>query len=145
MTFSVDWADVVLPLLRQGLTTPGVNVMSKVPDGVPNFVPLVVCRRTGGSSFAPDFWDQPWINVQCWAAPSAEMDGARAAHNLADNVRRVLWTVWRQQIVTPAGWLTWLRESSAPEEINDPDLPHFGRYQATYEMRVRKARVLAAP
>lgn len=145
MTFSVDWADVVLPLLRQGLATPGVHVFSKVPDGVPSFVPLVVCRRTGGSSDAPEFWDQPWINIQCWAARAGDVDAGRAAHNLADDVRRVLWTAWRQQTVTAAGWLSWLRESSAPEEINDPDLPHFGRYQATYEMRVRKARTPVAP
>jgi len=140
MTFSVDPMDVLLPLLRAGL--PGVNVFSRVPDPVPDYLPLVVVRRTGGSSDHPTFIDVPWVNVQCWAARDPEPDGndaARNAHNLADDVRRVLWTAWANQTVTDAGWIRRVRESSAPEEINDPDVPHFGRYQATYELWIRKA------
>jgi len=136
MTFSVDPMDVLLPILRNGL--PGVNVFSRVPDPVPQFVPLVVIRRTGGSSDAPTFIDVPWVNVQCWSARSDTVDAARMAHNLADDVRRVLWTAWANQTVTSAGWIRRVRESSAPEEINDPDVPLFGRYQATYEIWIRK-------
>ena len=137
MTFSVDPMDVLLPILRAGL--PGVNVFSRVPDPVPDYLPLVVIRRTGGGSDHPRFIDIPWINVQCWAAPSGSLDAARAAHNLADDVRRVLWTAWQTQQTTPAGWIRRVRESSAPEEINDPDVPMFGRYQATYELWIRRA------
>jgi hypothetical protein len=68
MTYSVDPMDVLLPILRTGL--PGVHVFSRVPDPVPDYLPLVVIRRTGGSSDHPDFIDVPWINVQCWAAPT---------------------------------------------------------------------------
>lgn len=134
--WSIDWADVVLPLLRSGL--PGVTVMTRVPNEVSKHVPLVVCRRTGGSSFAPTFCDEPFINIQCWAAAGAE-DASRTASRLADDVRRVLWTAWRQQITVPAGHLAILRESQGPEETNDATLPHFGRYTATYELRVRRA------
>ncbi len=137
MTFSVDPMDVLLPILRAGL--PGVTVRSRAPDPVPDYLPLVVIRRTGGSSDHPEFIDVPWINVQCWAGPTPQMDAFRAAHNLADDVRRVLWTAWRTQQTTPAGWIRRVRESSAPEEINDPDVPMFGRYQATYELWIRKA------
>jgi len=137
MTYSVDPMDVLLPLLRNGL--PGVNVYSRVPDPVPAHLPLVVIRRTGGSSDHPTFIDVPWINVQCWAARSDTQDAARVAHNLADDVRRVLWTAWQSQTTTPAGWIRRVRESSAPEEINDPDVPLFGRYQATYELWIRRA------
>jgi hypothetical protein len=141
MTFSVDPMDVLLPLLRSGL--PGtVHVFSRVPDQVPEYLPLVVIRRTGGSSDAPTFLDVPWINVQCWAAAAGDLDAARNAHNLADDVRRVLWEAWANQTVTDAGWIARVRESSAPEEINDPDVPMFGRYQATYEIWIRKARAL---
>lgn len=134
--WSIDWADVVLPLLRSGL--PGVTVMTRVPNKVSDHVPLVVCRRTGGSSFAPTFYDEPFINIQCWAAADAE-DASRTASRLADDVRRVLWTAWKQQITVPAGHLAVLRESQGPEEASDPMLPHFGRYAATYELRVRRA------
>jgi hypothetical protein len=137
MTFSVDPMDVLLPILRNGL--PGVTVRSRTPDPLPDYIPLVVIRRTGGSSDSPTFYDTPWINVQCWAAQTGDMDAFRAAHNLADDVRRVLWTAWANQTTTPAGWIRRVRESSAPEEINDPDVPMFGRYQATYELWIRKA------
>jgi hypothetical protein len=136
MPYSVDPMDVLLPILRDGL--PGVNVYSRVPDPVPEHVPLVVIRRTGGSSDHPRFIDVPWINVQCWAAPTDIVDAARAAHDLADDVRRVIWTAWANQTVTDAGWIRRVRESSAPEEINDPDVPHYGRYAATYELWIRK-------
>ena len=141
MTFSVDPMDVILPILRD--TLPGilghdVAIMSRVPDGVPTFVPLVVVRRTGGSSIAPDLYDRPWLNFQHWAGPTETVDAARNAHNLADATRQALWQAWRQQLTTPAGHIVHLRESSAPEEINDPDVPHYARYMATYEIRIRR-------
>lgn len=136
MTFSVDPMDVVLPILRGRL--PGVTVMSRVPDGVPNFVPLVVVRRTGGSSDHPWLYDQPWLMFQHWDGIHDGRDAARNAFNLADNVRRALWEAWYAQEVTSAGWMVWVRESSAPEEINDPDLPMLVRYQATYEIQIRR-------
>jgi hypothetical protein len=140
MTFSVNEMDVLLPLLRAGLPAE-VTVMSKVPDKVPSYMPLVVCRRTGGSSFAPKFYDQPYINIQCWAAADrdAGVDASRAAHNLADDVRRVLWAAWDNQTVVAAGHIGWVRESQAPLESPDPDLPHHGRYAATYELLIRHA------
>ena len=135
-TFSVDPMDVLLPILRLGL--PGVTVRSRTPDPLPDYLPLVVIRRTGGSSDHPRFLDVPWINVQCWSAPTSTKDAARAAHDLADDVRRVLWEAWENQLVVPAGWIRRIREFSAPEEINDLDVPHFGRYAATYEIWIRR-------
>ena len=135
-TFSVDPMDVVLPILRGRL--PGVTVMSRVPDGVPDFVPLVVVRRTGGSSGHPWLYDQPWLMFQHWDGPHDGVDAARNAHDLADDVRRALWEAWYAQETTPHGWIVWVRESSAPEEINDPDVPMLVRYQATYELQIRR-------
>jgi hypothetical protein len=143
VTFSVDPMDVLLPILRAGLPT-GTTVVSRVPDQVPRFVPLVVIRRTGGASDYPWFYDQPWVAIQCWDGPTTDpdsgvvTDAGRNAYNLADAVRGVLWTAWRNQTVVPAGHISNIRESSAPEEINDPDVPLFVRYQATYEIRIRR-------
>jgi hypothetical protein len=92
-----------------------VTVRSRTPDPLPDYIPLVVIRRTGGSSDSPTFYDTPWINVQCWAAQTDTMDAFRAAHNLADDVRRVLWEAWANQTVTAAGWIRRVRESSAPK------------------------------
>lgn len=139
--YSVDYLDVLLELLRTDLTFPGVRVMSRIPDHITEYLPLVVIRRVGGDSPAPRFYDVPWINVQCWCDdrhPGA--DPFRAAGDLADDVRRVLWEAYETQRVLPGlGWVSWVRESTAPQEISDVDRPFLGRYSATYELRIRSA------
>lgn len=139
--FSVDYLDVLLELLRQDLTFPGVKVMSRIPDHITEYIPLVVIRRVGGDSPYPEFWDQPWINVQCWVDDKGPTgDPFRDAGDLADDVRRVLWEAWKNQRVVPGlGWIGYIRESSAPQEVSDVDRPFLGRYAATYELRVRPA------
>lgn len=141
MTYSVDPIDVLLALLRAGMPA-GTKVMSRAPDDIPGNLPLVVVRRTGGSSPGPRFYDQPYIFIQHWAGPdrAAGIDPSKAAFNLADHVRRVLWEAWEAQTVTSAGHIAWIRESQGPEEFPDADLPHHGRYVATYELRIRRPR-----
>lgn len=136
--FALDPMDLLLTLLRRELPD-ATTVMSRIPDGILDYLPLVVLRRTGGDSVAPDFWDQPLVNVQAWCRPTAEQpDANRAAADLADQVRGVLWRAWREQTVIPGlGHLVHLRESSAPLELGDSDLPLLGRYTATYDLRVR--------
>jgi hypothetical protein len=139
--FSVDYLDVLLDLLR-GELDPSVKVMTRIPDHIDQHLPIVVIRRVGGDSRYPEFYDVPWINVQCWTAPPAdpdtEPDALRTASDLADDVRRIFWTAYRtQQIVAGKGWIGSMRESTAPQEIGDIDRPLLGRYTATYEMRVR--------
>ena len=68
------------------------------------------------------------------------IDAFRAASDLADQVRRSLWTAYRtQRLINGKGWIGSIRESSAPQEVSDPDRPFHGRYAATYELRVRSA------
>jgi hypothetical protein len=139
--YSVDYLDVLLELLRVDLRYPGATVMSRVPDHITEFLPLVVIRRVGGDSPAPRFYDTPWINVQCWVGEQGPTgDPFRDAGNLADDVRRVLWEAYETQRVLPGlGWVSWIRESTAPQEISDVDRPFLGRYAATYELRIRSA------
>lgn len=139
--YSVDYLDVLLELLRLDMTYPGVTVMSRIPDHITDYLPLVVIRRVGGDSPAPRFYDVPWINVQCWVDDNGPTgDPFRDAGDLADDVRRVFWTAYETQRVVPAlGWIGSMRESTAPQEISDVDRPFLGRYSATYEMRVRPA------
>lgn len=137
--FCVDFLDVLLPLLRSGLGSE-VRVMSRIPDSIEDYLPLVVIRRVGGDSPAPEWYDTPWVNVQCWCADPRNgiSDQYRAASDLADRVRGIFWTAFRtQQVVPDRGWVSRIRESSAPQEISDPDLPLLGRVTATYEMRIR--------
>jgi hypothetical protein len=137
----VRWAGeaerVPLLLLRAGL--PGVTVRASIPDGLPDLLPLVVVRRVTGASLAPRFWDGPSINVQCWSDATDDLDPVAAASALADQARKVLWEAWGNQTVTTAGHIVQLRESQGPMEVIDPDLPHLGRYVATYALRIRPA------
>lgn len=134
--FAVDSLDLLLDLLRTDLL--GVQVMSRIPDHIEDYLPLVVIRRTGGESVAPEFYDEPLINVQCWCGSTAGSDPSRAAADLADQVRGILWTAYRTQRVVPGrGWLVAVRESTGPLEVSDGDRPFLGRYTATYDLRVR--------
>lgn len=128
---------VPLLLLRAGL--PSATVRASIPDNLPSHLPLVVVRRVTGASPAPRFWDGASINVQCWSDATGDRDPVSAASDLADQARKALWEAWDNQIVTVAGHIVQLRESQGPMEVIDPDLPHLGRYVATYALRVRSA------
>lgn len=138
--FAVDFLDVVLDLLRPAMPT--VTVMSRIPDHLTTFLPLVVVRRVGGVSPHPDFYDSALVNVQNWCDEDrvTGVDAFRAASDLADQVRGILWTAYlTQQVVPGRGWISRVVESSAPLEISDPDLPQLGRFTATYDLRFRPA------
>lgn len=128
-----------VPVLLLRASLPDVTVRSAIPDDLTKFLPLIVVRRTSGASPAPRFWDGPSINVQCWSDATSGLDPVSAASDLADQARRVLWESWANQTVTSAGHIVQLRESQAPMEVPDIDLPRLGRYVATYALRVRRA------
>jgi hypothetical protein len=131
--FSADILDVLLAIVREAL--PDVNVYSRIPDDLPQHLPLVVIRRTAGRSQNPKFADRPWVNTQCWYGGD---DPFTDCNILCDQVRGALFHAWWDQKVIPGkGWIVDIRESSGPEELSDPDRPHFGRYQMTHEIRIR--------
>lgn len=132
--YSLDYLDLLLPLLRNGLG-PEITVMSRIPDELPDFMPLVVVRRTAGRTQYPKFTDRPWISTQVWTGGD---DPHRAAGDLIDRVRRIYFEAWdNQTVIDGVGWIVDVRESSGPEELSDPDRPHFGRYQMLHEIRMR--------
>lgn len=137
MAWAGEAEQVPVLLLRAAL--PDVTIRSAIPDDLTRFLPLIVVRRVSGASLAPRFWDGPQVNVQCWSDATDELDPVSAAFALADRVRQVLWEAWSNQTVTPAGHIVQLRESQAPLEVPDVDLPRLGRYVATYALRVRRA------
>lgn len=137
----VRWAGEAerVPLLLLRAALPAVTVRAKIPDNLTQYLPVIVVRRVAGATRAPRFWDGPSINIQCWSDATAELDPDSAASDLADQVRRVLWEAWQNQTVTSAGHIVQLRESQGPTEVPDVDLPHLGRYVATYALRIRRA------
>src|ERR1044072_7394143 len=133
--YAVAYLDVFLGILRNVLPD-DVNVMSRLPDHLPDFIPLVLIRRTAGRTQNPRFTDRPWISTQVWAGGD---DPTRAASDLCDSVRGALFKAWDEQIVVPGvGWIVDIRESSGPVELSDPDVPQLGRYEMLHEIRVRR-------
>lgn len=131
--FSTDVLGVLLTIVRNAL--PDVNVYSRIPDDLPKYLPLVAIRRTAGRAQSPHFADRPWINTQCFTGGD---DPYTECNILCDRVRGALFNAWYDQTVVPGlGWIVDIRESSGPEELSDPDRPHFGRYQMTHEIRIR--------
>lgn len=137
----VRWAGEgeLVPVLLLRAALPDVTVRASIPDNLLSHLPLVVVRRVTGSSPAPRFWDGVSINVQCWSDAVDDRDPVAAASDLADQARKALWEAWDNQTVTASGHIAQLRESQGPMEVIDPDLPHLGRYVATYALRVRSA------
>ncbi len=142
MAYSVDGLDVILELLRRGLG-PGVTVVSRLPDDVTKYMPIVLIHRTGGASVAPRFFDRYLILLQNWAGGPGSADPSRESFELAERCRGVLWEAVLQQHTTEAGWLVDMRESSAPQELPESDLPLYHRYVATYELKVRRPPLAA--
>lgn len=139
--FVVDIDDVLVGLLRLGLG-PSIKIMSRIPDRIPDFVPLVVAHRAGGGSDVPNFYDEPLFRVQSWVAPTVEQpDARRGGSDLADAARGALWWAYRNQTVVPGkGHIVSYHESQGPLEVGDPNLPSYGRFVATYRIKVRPPR-----
>jgi hypothetical protein len=133
--YSIDYLDLFLGILRNALPD-DVTVLSRLPDHLPDFVPLVVIRRTAGRTQFPRYTDRPWISTQVWAGGD---DPFREASDLIDKVRGALFKAWDEQIVVPGvGCIVDIRESSGPVEISDPDVPRLGRYEMLHEIRIRQ-------
>lgn len=139
--YSIDYLDLFLPLIREQIPRwnpayADVHVCSRLPDYLDRFLPVVQVTRTAGRTQYPRFTDRPWIRTQVWCDDPD--DPYRAASNLIDAVRGAYFTAWDEQIVVPGvGHIIDVRESSGPEEMSDPDLPHIGRYFMLHEIRIR--------
>lgn len=139
--FVVDVDDVLVSLFRM-FVDPGITVMTRIPDRIPEYVPLVVVHRAGGGSDVPNFYDEPLFRVQVWVAPTPEQpDARRGGSDLADMTRGILWRAYRHQVVVPGkGHLVSYHESQAPLEIGDENMPSYGRFVATYRIKIRPPR-----
>jgi hypothetical protein len=135
----VDGIAVVLHLLRTELPPlrpdlPEVNVYEDIPDRLSEHLPAVVVRRTRGDSPAPRFFSDFWMHVQVWDATFEQ------AFDLSQLVAQVIYAAWEDQTLTPYGHISKWRESQGFRKFPDPDLPHIGRYDAVYDLRIRNIR-----
>lgn len=137
--WTVDGYGVMLHLLRGGLP-PDVKVYTRLPDQIVPNLPMVVLQRTGGDgSRSPHFRASFFTHIQCWSDATTEhADPQAAAEALADKVTEILFMAWRNQTVTPAGWIIDYRDSSGFQQEPDPDLPYLGRTDQVVDLLIRR-------
>jgi hypothetical protein len=141
----VDGVEVVLWLLREQLPDhrPGlseVNVFEDMPERLADYLPAVQVSRTGGATDHPRFYGQFWLPIQVWSNAEGAWDQYKAAFELSNQVARILYLAWEQQVVTPYGSVNKWRESTGFHKVGDPNLPFAGRYVATYDLLIRNPR-----
>lgn len=141
----VDGVGVVLHLLRTELPAyrAGVataNVFEAMPERLAENLPAVQVSRTGGATDHPRFYGEFWLPIQCWSNADGALDQHQAAFELSNQVARILYLAWEWQTVTPYGSILKWRESTGFHRFDDPNLPHAGRYIATYDLLIRNPR-----
>lgn len=131
MIYSVDGYAVLLALARPAL--PGVNVYTRIPDGIPEHVPLFVIRRTGGGidRRLAGFTERWLISAQIWTAPEYDV------FDLAGQISTIFYNAWMNQTVTSAGHIAHCRNGSGWRDVTDPDLTLYARGQASFEFLLR--------
>ena len=154
----VDGVAVLLQLLRSGLPPmrsainaglAPVTVLEDIPDHLSEHLPFVQVRRTTGASDQPRFYGQFWCSYQVWSdrEPAMSWDPHKAAFELSQQVARTLFYAWENQTVamngaTRLGHIAKFRISQDFRKLTDPELPHFGRYVAVYDLLIRNPRAL---
>jgi hypothetical protein len=131
-----------LPLIREPLDLAPATVTEDIPDHLADHLPMVQLRRTGGASDRPRFYTQFWTPIQVWSDKevAAGWDPHKAAFELGEQVARVLFLAWENQTHNEYGSITKWRESTGFRKFTDPELPHIGRYVATYDLLIRNPR-----
>ncbi|MEU9795063.1 hypothetical protein AB0E27_31510 [Streptomyces sparsogenes] len=145
--------DLMLAVLRKGL--PGIQVQSLIAKN--QTFPLVLARRDpsfGNWSGDTRFLDAARVAVHCFCE---DPDGDEDAAILSEAVRVVLRDAWLNQTVYRGlGHITRVDLASAPRRQTDwatsagpvqyADLPTgVWRYEATYDIEIRKPRTRPYP
>lgn len=147
-TTFVDGLGVLTSLMKAAPELDGVQVFTKIPDNLSQFLPCLVITRTGGSSLSPRFQSDFFVHFQVWSDKTVDYpnDPFEAAYNLGLTVCRVLFRCKEEQTLAldndghVMGWIADWRESSGLQDFTDPDLPHIGRYVAVYDLKIRNRR-----
>ena len=123
-----DCDDVILAILGAGGIACGANIPADLLDRLP----YVSAKRFGGSAVDPQFLDRATYSVDAWAA------GRRAAADLAETCRVLLFTAWRSQRLYAGASVAHFAEVTAPAELRtDGQASGLDRYQASYTLHVR--------
>ena len=148
----VDGMSVLLAIGRQAVADgdlpAGLSIFSKIQDNQADYLPTLVITRTGGSSDRPEFVSDFFCHFTVWSDRDVDYpnDPFGAAKALARKVATVYYRAWQQQTLAldadghVLGWINQWRESSGFQDFTDPDLPHIGRYEAVYDLKIRNRR-----
>jgi hypothetical protein len=125
--------EVLLAVLRAGVTSPTAVVSLRPPDYMAR-LPLLHARLVpGGRDLHPRFLFVATCSVDAYATD------APAAANLAEVARRVLLAAHLAQSVHAGGVLNQAAVTQWPTELRDPDQPSgMARYHAKYAITIRR-------
>jgi hypothetical protein len=94
---------------------PDVTFTTWVPSVDHRDFPFVNIRRLGGLPVDVRRLDRPVIELTAYSR-----DGLIECENLYLDARTVLWDMWRNQIVTPAGSISSYFETMGPTQFDSP-------------------------
>lgn len=128
-----DLDDVVHAILIAGGVTVGANIPADLSARIaPAGAHYVAARRFGGAAVDPRFLDRGAVSVDVWATTR------RAAADVAETCRVLLFTAWRTQTVHAGASISSYGESTAPAELRTDGQPaDQWRYSASYSLHVR--------
>src|SRR5690606_23176260 len=125
-----------LPVHREELSPkwPGLRVTSRVPNVEKRRLPLLNVRRRGGPPVDVELRDRPAVEITA----VTEHDLATTEQLLQD-ARLVLWRMWKNQTVTPAGYIHSYFETMGPTQF-DSGMADTWRVQMLVQLGLRPIR-----
>lgn len=127
--------EIVLPILKAEFS-PGVQVVSWVPDIQDRTLPLINVRRLGGLPRDVDMYDRAVIEVTAYTGTNL-MD----CENLLLDARQVLWNAWKAQTVVPGkGSIGSYFETLGPTQFDSP-WDDSWRVQYLVQLGIRPVRI----
>lgn len=128
--------EVILPVLREelGPKWPGLMVTSWVPNVEKRRFPLLNVRRLGGLPVDVELLDRPVVEITAFTE-----DDLPTTEKLLQDARLVLWRMWKNQTVTPAGYIHSYFETMGPTQF-DSGMADTWRVQMLVQLGLRPIR-----
>lgn len=124
--------EIIMPKLRTEL--PGVQIVSWLPDLTDRVYPILKVRRLSGIAVDPKRLDRAVVELTVF-----HNQGIVEAEDLYLDARQVIWEMWDNQTVTPAGHIHSFFETMGPTQMDSP-FDDVWRVQGLIQLGIRPPR-----
>lgn len=124
--------EIILPTLREEF--PAAQVCSWMPDPADRVYPIIKIRRLSGLAVDVKRLDLPVIEMTV-----IHNAGLIEAEDLYLDARQVIWEMWDNQKVTPAGYIHSFFETMGPTQMDSP-FDDTWRIQGLIQLGIRPPR-----